>query len=244
MAAKNKIYGYHPLVEAVKSGKDIEKVLIQKGLRKETAPGLNSLLKEYSIPFQYVPKEKLNRITTKNHQGIVGLISPITYQQTEDIVQQVFEEGKIPLFIILDQITDVRNFGAIARSAECFGADALIIPEKGSARINEDAMKTSAGALNKIPVCRTSKLIDTILYLKNSGIRLCAASEKAELKLSDIDLKKPTALIMGSEEKGISEDVLKLTDDYFRIPIDGEIESLNVSVAAGICLYEVSKQRN
>jgi 23S rRNA (guanosine2251-2'-O)-methyltransferase len=243
MSLKNKIYGFHPLIEAVRSGKDIEKVLIQKGLRKDTYTGLNHLLKEYGIPFQYVPREKLNRITTKNHQGIIAFLSPVTYQRTEDIVRNIFEQGREPLLLILDQITDVRNFGAIARSAECFGVDAIIIPEKGSARINDDAMKTSAGALNRIAVCRTSNLKEITGYLKNSGIRLFTATEKSDKTLSDIDFRKPGCIIMGSEEKGISGALLEIADESFKIPISGEIESLNVSVAAGICLYEASRQR-
>jgi len=243
MSPKNLIYGLHPFIEAVKSGKEIEKVLIQRGLKKETFSEVYQLLKEHSIPYQFVPQEKLTRITTRNHQGIITFLSAVEYQNFEEIVQRIFEKGDNPLLMILDQITDVRNFGAVARSSECFGVDALLIPAKGSASINEDAMKTSAGALNRIPVCRVTRLTDAIIYLKNSGIKIIAVSEKGDNSISDYDFTEPLALIVGSEEKGISPGLLELTDGQVKIPMKGLIESLNVSVAAGICLYEVLRQR-
>ncbi len=238
------VYGIRPVIEAIKAGKEVDKVLIQKGLQSEHFAELFALLKRYEIPYQHVPVEKLNRVTRKNHQGIIAMMSAITYQPVEEIVQSLFEQGKNPLIVILDRITDVRNFGAIARTAECAGVDAIVIPTQGAAQINADALKTSAGALNNIPVSRTKNLSATIDFLQNSGLQLVAATEKAEDNYYAVDFRIPTAIIMGSEEDGISPAYLKKADRKIKIPILGKTESLNVSVAAGILIYEIVKQRS
>lgn len=239
----NFIFGLRPVIEAIESGKEIEKAFLQTNLTSIVAKELQRLLRENNIPFQYVPLEKLKRITSKNHQGVVAYISEIAYQKIEDILPFLFEKGKIPLFLILDEITDVRNMGAIVRTAECAGADAVIIPQKGSALINAEGMKTSAGALNILPVCREKSLAETIHFMQESGVQVLACTEKAETPYTDVDLTAPTAFIMGSEGKGISGELLFLADKQIKIPLMGKIESLNVSVTAGIMLFEALRQR-
>jgi 23S rRNA (guanosine2251-2'-O)-methyltransferase len=243
MKKENFIYGIHPVIEALKSGKEIEKIMIQKGLRGEGFQQLHSLTREMEIPIQFVPLEKLDRMTRQNHQGVVAMISEITYQKIEAILPTAYEQGKVPLVLVLDHITDVRNLGAIARTAECSGADAILIPEKGSAQVNQDAIKTSAGALYKVPVCRYNSVKETITFLKSSGLKIIAATEKANSDYTDVDMKQPLALILGSEESGISAEFLGQADELIQIPIKGEIQSLNVSVAAGVILYEILRQR-
>jgi 23S rRNA (guanosine2251-2'-O)-methyltransferase len=237
------LYGTRPVIEAIKAGKEIDKVFVQKGLRGDVYQELMDLIKEYNVPFQYVPIEKLNKLTMKNHQGVACFVSIISYTPIENIIPMVFEKGETPLVLILDRITDVRNFGAIARTAECAGVDAIIIPSRGGAQINSDAIKTSAGALNNIPVCRSENLKQTIDYLRKSGLQIIAATEKAGDYHFKIDYTPPTAIIMGSEEDGISPEYLRLADYKVSIPIIGEIESLNVSVACGVLIYEAVKQR-
>ena len=243
MKQKDIIYGIRPLIEALKAGKEIDKLLFQTGLKGPMFYELKELVNQMEIPFQYVPMEKLNKLTYQNHQGVVGYISSVTYQKVEDIIQNVFDKGDVPLILILDRITDVRNFGAIARTAECAGVHAIVIPSKGAARINEDSVKTSAGALHKIPVCRDENLKVTIDYLKNSGLQIVSCTEKTDRLVYDADYSIPTAIILGSEEDGISQEYLKKSDKLVKIPIVGEIESLNVSVACGIILFEAVKQR-
>ncbi|MDZ7740909.1 MAG: 23S rRNA (guanosine(2251)-2'-O)-methyltransferase RlmB [Bacteroidota bacterium] len=240
----NFIYGIRPVIEAVESGKEIEKLLIQKGLRSELHHELMKLVSERSIPYQFVPIQKLNRVTRKNHQGVLAFVSLIAYQKIENVLPMVFEDGRVPFILLLDGITDVRNLGAIARTAECAGVDALVIPEKGSAQVNPDAMKTSAGALNKIPVCREKSLKQACLFLKNSGVRLIAASEKSEQPYYRSNMLDPVAIIMGSEEKGVGSNLQLICDEVVSIPMKGEIQSLNVSVAAGILIFEGAKQRS
>ena len=237
------IFGIRAVIEAVRSGKDIESIFVQRGLTGDLYQELKNTLGELGMTFQSVPVEKLNRITTKNHQGVIALISPITYQKVEDIILQVFEKGETPLILILDGITDVRNLGAIARTAECAGVHALVIPAKGSAQINPDAVKTSAGALFKIPVCRHDNLQRTAKFLQESGLQLVACTEKTQEFLYKPDYTYPTAIILGSEEDGISNELLRIADHLARIPMKGEIESLNVSVSAGIILFEAVRQR-
>lgn len=237
------IYGTRAIIEAIKAGKEIDKVLIRKGIRNAIFNELDELLRAYNIPVQYVPNEKLNRVTSKNHQGSIAFVSVVTYQDVEQIIPMVYEDGKTPLIIVLDSVTDVRNLGAIARTAECTGAHAIVIPDRGSAQINADAIKTSAGALNIIPVCRSSNLKDTLDFLKASGLKIIAATEKATDNYTDIDCSGPVAIVMGSEERGVSNEYLKRADNQVQIPILGEIESLNVSVATAILLYEVIRQR-
>ncbi len=240
---KNMVYGIRPVIEAIQSGKELDKLFVQTGLKGELFHELNTLLKEVEIPVQYVPVEKLNRLTSRNHQGVIGYLSRITYQPLEQVIPSIFEEGKTPLVLILDRITDVRNFGAIVRTAECAGVNAVVIPTRGGAQVNEDAIKTSAGAIHKMPICREENLKTCINFLKASGLQIVAASEKGKQYFSGADFTKPTAIIMGSEEDGVSPEYLKLCDAQVKIPLLGEIESLNVSVACGVLLYEVVRQR-
>jgi len=240
---ENTIFGIRPVIEALKSGKEIEKIMIQKGLRGEGFHQLNSLVRELEIPVQFVPVDKLNQMTRLNHQGVMAFISEISYQKLESIIPFSYEQGKSPLILMLDRITDVRNLGAIARTAECAGVDGLLLPEKGSAQLNAVAVKTSAGALYTLPVSRSPNLKEAIQFMKNSGLRIIAATEKASIDYTEADFTKPMTLIMGSEEDGVSEEYLKLTDQRVRIPLLGDIESLNVSVATGVILYEILRQR-
>jgi 23S rRNA (guanosine2251-2'-O)-methyltransferase len=239
----NMIFGLRPVIEALKAGKEIDRLFVQTGLKNELFGEMMGMLKKHNVPYQYVPLEKLNRLTMKNHQGVVGYISSIEYHKIQDVLPQVFEKGKMPLLLILDRITDVRNFGAIARTAECSGVDAIIIPSRGAAQINADAIKTSTGALHKIPVCREENLKQTIEYLRESGLQVIACTEKTTDNYYQIDFTLPVAIIMGSEENGISSEYMKLADAHAKIPLMGEIGSLNVSVATGVMLYEVVRQR-
>jgi len=243
MKKENLIFGIRPVIEAIEAGKEVDKILLQKGLRGELFQELYALVKENNIPLQVVPIDRLNRITRKNHQGVIAIISQISYYRLDQIMPGIYERGKTPLILILDHITDVRNFGAIARTAECSGVDAIIIPAKGAAAINEDSMKTSAGALNLIPVCRTDRLTDTVKFLQQSGLKVVAATEKASIDYDDEDLSVPMAIVMGSEDLGVSDQLLKFSDSLVKIPQAGEIGSLNVSVAAGILLFESLRQR-
>jgi 23S rRNA (guanosine2251-2'-O)-methyltransferase len=238
------IYGTRAVIEAINTGKIIEKVFIKTGLNNELYQQLLSLIKENEIAFQFVPLEKINRITRKNHQGVLAFVSPIEYTNIEMLLPVLFETGQEPLLLVLDQITDVRNFGAIARSAECAGVHAIIIPEKGMARIGADAIKTSAGALHHVPVCRVTNLLRTIHYLKDSGIQIVAATEKYDKVYTKGNFKTPVAIVMGSEESGISQSILNISDQQLKIPLFGNIESLNVSVSAALMMYEAIRQRN
>ncbi len=238
------IFGLHSVIEAIRSGKEIEKILIKKGLQGELFEELMQEVKETDINTQRVPMERLNRITRKNHQGVVAFVSAVTYQNIEDVLIGLFEDGKNPLVLVLDGVTDIRNMGAIARTAECAGVHAIVIPEKGGAPINADAVKTSAGALHNIPVCRVKNLFKTVEYLKNSGLQIVAATEKAEGNYTEVDYSGPTAIVMGAEDKGVSSQISKICDQGAKIPIVGSISSLNVSVAAGVLIYEVVRQRS
>lgn len=237
------IFGIRPVIEAINAGKTIEKVLIKKGLIGDLSHEMIDLIKSNNIPMSLVPIEKLNRVTTKNHQGVIAYMSPIEFAQMEDLIPALFEAGKVPLVVMLDQITDVRNFGAIARSSECAGADAIIIPIQGSAQINADALKTSAGALHIIPVCRVKLLKYACLFLKQSGFQIVAANEKSSSNFYDIDFKIPTAIVMGAEDTGVSPEILRLADKIVQIPLMGKIGSLNVSVATAVMLFEAVRQR-
>lgn len=230
-------------MEAIKAGRQIERILIQKGISNDLIRELLQVIRAKNLSFSYVPQEKLNRLSSKNHQGVICLLSSVEYASLDNIVHAVFSEGDEPFLVILDQVTDVRNFGAIARTAECAGVHALIIPEKGNAPITSDAMKTSAGALNHLPVCREKDLKKTITYLRESGITVIACTEKATKLIYEVDIKGPVALIMGSEEDGISDALLRSADELVKIPMKGEIGSLNVSVAAGIAIYEVVRKK-
>ena len=244
MEEKNEmIFGVRAVIEAVEAGKEIDKILVKKDMQSDLSHELFSALKEKNIPVQRVPVERINRITRKNHQGVVAFVSAITYQKIENIVPGLFEEGKCPLFVMLDGITDVRNFGAIARTCDCAGVDTIIIPSKNSVSVNADAVKTSAGALLTLPVCKEQNLTDAIKFLKESGFKIVAATEKGDYDYSKAELKDPVCIIMGAEDTGIPYEHLALCDEWVKIPMFGHIESLNVSVAAGILIYEARKQR-
>jgi len=240
---KNYIFGIRAIIEAVQAGKTIDKLFIQKGLHNDLFAELWKLVREKRINYKHVPLEKINRLTRKNHQGVFAFISPIDFHNIEDVVPALYEQGKNPLILVLDRITDVRNFGAIARTAECAGVDAIIIPEQNAAAINADAIKTSAGALHKITVCRTWNLKLAIQFMKESGIQLVGCTEKTQDNMYKPDYTPPTAIIMGSEEDGVSPEFLKMCDARAKIPLAGKIASLNVSVATGVILYEAIRQR-
>lgn len=243
MQEENLIFGMRSVIEALDAGKDIEKILIQKGLSNELYNQLRQALKGQTVPIQFVPPEKLKRLTDKNHQGVIAYLTEINYYATEELLSEVFEKGNIPLVLVLDRVTDVRNFGAIARSAECAGVDFIVIPSRGAAQINGDAIKTSAGALHRLKVCREDNLKNTLEFLKESGLQVISCHEKTDKLIYNADFTKPTAIIMGSEENGISNEYLKRSDMQVKIPMPGKIASLNVSVASGIVLFEAVKQR-
>ncbi|MEG1587218.1 MAG: 23S rRNA (guanosine(2251)-2'-O)-methyltransferase RlmB, partial [Bacteroidales bacterium] len=238
------IFGIRAVIEAIQAGKEIDKVMVKIGLEGELAKELFQALRDTDIPVQRVPMERLNRITRKNHQGVIALVSAVTYQKLENIIPMLYEEGRMPFIVVLDGITDVRNFGAIARTCECAGVDAIVIPEKGSVTVNADAVKTSAGALHHIPVCREKSVNEALRFLQESGFKLIAATEKAAQSYTQThDYLDPCAIVMGSEDTGISNENLRICDSLVSIPQFGEIGSLNVSVAAGILLYEAVRQR-
>lgn len=241
---KTFVYGTRATIEAIKAGREIAKVLVQKNLKNPLIQELLALAREARAPIQRVPFQKLNRYTKKNHQGVVCLLSSISYASLDHIVTQSFAEGRSPLITILDRVTDVRNFGAIARTADAAGVDALVVPLTGHAQITEDAIKTSAGALNYLPVCRVGSLTNCLQELKNSGLQVVACSEKATKFMYQEDLSGPVALLMGSEENGINPELLKYCDSQVKIPMKGNIASLNVSVATGLVLFECVRQRS
>jgi 23S rRNA (guanosine2251-2'-O)-methyltransferase len=237
------IFGIRAIIEAIKSGESIDKVFVQKGISGELFKELEFLLRQEGINSSYVPVEKLNRLVKGNHQGAVANISPIAFHNIDDLVLSVIESGKTPLFLLLDQLSDVRNFGAIVRTAECTGVSGIIIQKKGGAPVNGDTIKTSAGAIFKIPVCKVDHIKDAVFHMQSSGIKVIAATEKADDYIYDISFKEPCAIVMGSEGKGINPSVLKVVDEQAKLPILGAIESLNVSVACGAFLYEAVRQR-
>lgn len=240
----NIIYGVHPVLEALQAGSEIEKIMLARDLKAVQVREILQLAENREIPVQKVPNEKLWSIVRSNHQGIIAFVSLIEYHPLEDVLMDIYEKGEQPLLLVLDRITDVRNMGAIARSAECAGVHAIIIPSRGSAQINADAIKTSAGALNLVPVHRSPNLKNTLRYLLDSGVNLVAVTEHGSTDYSKTNLDGPIAFVMGSEEDGISPEYLKLCNDRVKIPLVGSIGSLNVSVAAGIILFEAIRQRN
>jgi 23S rRNA (guanosine2251-2'-O)-methyltransferase len=238
------IFGTRAVMEAIKAGREIEKIFIQAGLNNDLTKELITVAKENDVPLSFTPQQKLNKLSSKNHQGVICLLSAVKYATLEDLIDHAYTNGKEPFFLILDRITDVRNFGAIARTADCAGLTGIIIPDKGNAPITGDAMKTSAGALSYLPVCRVKDFKKTIQTLKENGIQVLACTEKAATTLYEVDLVSPVAIILGSEEDGISPTLLKEADQLVKIPMYGNIASLNVSVSAGIALYEVIRQKN
>ncbi len=237
------VFGIHPVLELIRSQKEIEKVYIQGGTRSPEISEIANQCRRMGVPVQFVPVEKMNRLTRKNHQGVVAFICPIEYQPLENVVSAIFEEGRDPFILMLDRVTDVRNFGAIARTAYAAGVDAIVIPNRGSALINGDAMKTSAGALSLINVCRVENMKDAIDFLKGSGLRVVGFTEKAKEILWKADLTGPLCVMMGSEEDGISPAYIPRLDGLLMIPMPGDIDSLNVSVATGVVCFEIVRQR-
>ena len=244
MKENEMIFGIRAIIEAIESDKEIDKIILKKDLQSELSHELFEVLRSHPlIQVQRVPLERINKYTRKNHQVAIAFISSTHYQRVEDLVQNIFEEGKDPFFIILDGVTDVRNFGAIARTCECAGVDAIVIPFRGSVSVGADAIKTSAGALHTLPVCKEKNLVQTVKYLKASGVRVVAATEKGDKVYTDTDLTGPLAIVMGAEDTGVSPEIIRLCDDLVKIPINGKISSLNVSVAAGVMIYESIRQR-
>ncbi len=243
MKEKEMIFGIRAVIEAVEAGKDIDKVLVKRGLSGELFSELLELTRMHEIPMQSVPVERIDRVTRKNHQGVVAFTSAVTYQKLEHIVPLLYEEGKNPFILLLDGLTDVRNFGAIARTCEVAGVDAIVIPARGSVSVNADAVKTSSGALHSIPVCRERSLKEAIVFLRNSGIKVVTATEKAAELYTGSDMTVPVALLMGAEDTGVASEHLRLSDELVKIPQFGTIQSLNVSVAAGVLIYEAVRQR-
>lgn len=242
MGKPNLIFGMHPLLEALEAGREIDKILLKRGLRSEEVSRITALARERTIPLQIVPEERLTRLTRKQHQGVIAFISEIEYTPLETLTPMLYEAGRSPFVLLLDGLTDVRNFGAIARTAECAGVDALIIPERGSVTVTADAIKTSAGALHRLPVCRVSSIMSAVSLLQASGLKIVAASEKARDVYTETELRLPLGLVLGAEDEGVSEEVLRRADHIVRIPQVGAIGSLNVSVAAGILIYEIVRQ--
>lgn len=243
MEKTDMIYGTRAVMEAILAGKTIERVMIQSGLANDLIKELIHTAKNHNVQINYVPAEKLKRMSSRNHQGVICILSSVSYSSLDNIIDKAFSDGREPFLLLLDRITDVRNFGAIARTAECAGVDAIVVPEKGNAPIGSDAMKTSAGALNHVAVCRERDLKRTIQLLHDSGIRVIACTEKTDKNIYDVNLAGPVALIMGSEEDGISDELLRSADELAKIPLKGKIGSLNVSVAAGVALSEVVRQK-
>jgi 23S rRNA (guanosine2251-2'-O)-methyltransferase len=243
MEKSEMIFGTRAVIEAIKAGREIEKIFVQAGLNNDLIKELIQVAKHNGVPFTFVPQQKLNRLSTKNHQGVICMLATVSYASLEGIIDKAYQEGREPFLLIVDRVTDVRNFGALARTAECAGLDAIIMGDSGNAPITGDAMKTSAGALSHLPVCREKDLKKTIRFLKENGVQIIACTEKATDLLYNIDLNTPLALIMGSEEDGISPQLLKEADRLAKIPMRGKISSLNVSVAAGISIYEALRQK-
>lgn len=238
------IYGTRAVMEAILAGKEIEKIMIQSSLANDLIKELISLAREKHVPYTFVPQEKLKRYATKNHQGVICLLASVTYASLDNLIDQAYSEGREPFLLILDRVTDVRNFGAIARTAECAGVDGIVVGEKGNAPITSDAMKTSAGALNHLSICREKDLKETMKFLRENGIRIFACTEKAAQSIYDVELAGPVAVIMGSEEDGISDSLLRDADELVKIPMKGKIGSLNVSVATGVVIYEIVRTRS
>jgi 23S rRNA (guanosine2251-2'-O)-methyltransferase len=244
MIDKNQyIYGIHAVLEAIDAGKDIDKILLSKTLNVDTAKEIVDRARSLRVPVQRVPVQKIDRITRRNHQGVLALMSAVTYYQVEDIVPQLFDNGENPFIVVLDGVTDVRNFGAVARTCECAGVSAIVIPDRESVSANADAVKTSAGALNYLPVCREHNLVNAVKLLRDSGFKIVGTSDKSQVPYTRGVYTGPVAIVLGAEDKGVSPEIMKLCDTQVMIPEFGHINSLNVSVAGGIMIYEVVRQR-
>ena len=237
------IYGIHAVLEALEAGKDIDKIFLSKTLNDETAKEIMDRARQLGVPVQRVPVQKIDRITRRNHQGVLAMMAAVTYYRVEDLVPQLFDEGQNPFIIVLDGVTDVRNFGAVARTCECAGVSAIVIPDRESVSVNADAVKTSAGALNYLPVCREHNLVSAVKLLRDSGFRIVGTSDKSQIPYTQGNYTGPVAIVLGAEDKGISPEIIKLCDTQVMIPEFGHINSLNVSVAGGIMIYEVVRQR-
>lgn len=237
------IYGIHAVLEAIDAGKDIDKIFLSKTLNDETAKQISDRARMLRVPVQRVPVQKIDRITRRNHQGVLAMMAAVTYYRVEDLVPQMFDEGENPFVVVLDGVTDVRNFGAVARTCECAGVSAIVIPDRESVSVNADAVKTSAGALNYLPVCREHNLVNAVKLLRDSGFKIVGTSDKQQLPYTQADYTGPVAIVLGAEDKGISPEIMKLCDTQVLIPEFGHINSLNVSVAGGIMIYEVVRQR-
>ena len=237
------IFGLHSVIEAIEAGKTIDKVMVRRDMSSTLARELMAKLEGTATAVQKVPVEKLNQLTDKNHQGVIAFLSPIDFHRLDDFLPTLFESGRMPLLVVLDAVTDVRNFGAIVRTAECAGVDAVVVAARNSVAINGDAVKTSAGALHNMPICKVDNLEKALRYLADSGLRIVAATEHSESDYTDVDYTTPVAILMGSEDVGISPECLRQATDKVRIPMAGRIESLNVSVAAGVMIYEAVRQR-
>lgn len=244
MTKEDLIFGVYPVLEAIKSDVQIHKLFVQKGTSNPKLNEIVDLLENSDVSISFVPQEKLDKLTRSNHQGVVALSSPVSFFSIEQVVEQALEKDKAPLFLVLDQISDVRNFGAIIRTAECTNVDAIIIQKKGGAPVSGDTVKTSAGAIFKVPICKVDHIKDAIFYLQGSEVKVIAATEKTDNSIYNLDLKTPLAIVMGSEGKGVSKSILNLVDETAALPLLGEINSLNVSVACGAFLYEVVRQRS
>ncbi|MDQ7959771.1 23S rRNA (guanosine(2251)-2'-O)-methyltransferase RlmB [Flavobacterium lindanitolerans] len=244
MEKGHQIFGIRAIIEAIQAGKEIDKVFIQKDAQGELMKDLMKVMKRAGVNFSYVPVEKLNKLTPNNHQGAVATIAPVSFHNLETLIETVVESGKTPLFLILDQISDARNFGAIIRTAECTGVDGIIIQKQGAAPVNGDTVKTSAGAVFNVPICKVEHIKDAIFHLQGSGIKTIAATEKTDQNIYDLSLNEPIAIIMGSEDRGVNPSVLKIVDEKAKLPMFGTIASLNVSVACGAFLYETVRQRS
>lgn len=243
MKENEMVFGIRAVIEAIQADKEIDKILVKRDLLNELSRELFEVLKGRDIVVQRVPGERLDRLTRKNHQGVIAFIPAVSYQRLEDIVPFVYEQGKSPFIVLLDGITDVRNFGAIARTCECAGVDAIVIPAKGSVTVNADAIKTSAGALHVLPVCKEKSITQSIRFLQESGVKVFAATEKATENYTEVKYEGPVAIVMGAEDVGVSMDNLRICDSMVKIPQFGTIGSLNVSVASSIMIYEVVRQR-
>lgn len=243
MEKSDYIFGIRAVIEAIEAGKEIDKIMVKKDLQGDLAQELFAAARQVGAPIQRVPVERINRITRKNHQGVVAFLSAVEYYTLDALVPQLYEAGEVPFVVLLDGVTDVRNFGAIARTCECVGAHAIVIPARGSASVNADAVKTSAGALHTLPVCRERSIQEAVKYLHDSGFTIVAASEKSDKNYTQVDYTAPVAIVMGAEDTGVSPAVLRYCDEMVAIPMRGNIGSLNVSVAAGVMMYEVVRQR-